>query len=62
MVIVIQKLGKEVFDLSYWFNIVSEKKDYASWYKPTGEICPECGDLLVEKKKEIVCNKCEYKK
>ena len=38
------------------------KCDYASWYKPTGETCPECGDLLVEKKDEITCNKCEYKK
>lgn len=36
--------------------------DYASWYKPTGESCPECKDLLVEKKDEIVCNKCGYKK
>ena len=38
------------------------KCDYASWYKPTGEICPNCKDLLVEKKKEIVCNSCDYKK
>ena len=38
------------------------KCDYASWYKPTGEVCPECGDLLVDKKKEIVCNSCDYKK
>ena len=26
------------------------KCDYASWYKPTGEKCPECNDLLVDKK------------
>ena len=38
------------------------KCDYASWYKPTGEVCPECKDLLVEKKKEIVCNSCDYQK
>ena len=38
------------------------KCDYASWYKPTGETCPECGDLLVDKKKEIVCNSCDYHK
>lgn len=37
------------------------KCDYALWYKPTGNKCPECNDLLVEKKKEIVCNKCDYK-
>lgn len=38
------------------------KCNYATWYKPTGEICPECGDLLIEKKKEIICNSCDYKK
>ncbi len=38
------------------------KCDYASWYKPTGDICPSCNkDLLVEKKNEIVCNSCDYK-
>ena len=36
--------------------------DYASWYKPTGENCPNCNDLMVEKKDEIVCNACGYKK
>jgi len=38
------------------------KCDYASWYKPSGESCPECGDLLVDKKGKIACNKCEYEK
>lgn len=38
------------------------KCNYATWYKPTGKICPECGDLLIEKKKEIICNSCDYKK
>lgn len=36
------------------------KCEWASWYKPTGEICPECGDLMVHKKNRkediIVCN------
>ena len=49
--------GKAFFGCSNY-----PKCDYASWYKPTGETCPECGDLLVDKKKEIVCNKCDYKK
>ena len=51
------KRGKSFFGCSSY-----PKCDYASWYKPTGESCPECGDLLVEKKDEVVCNKCEYKK
>ena len=51
------KRGKTFFGCSNY-----PKCDYASWYKPTGEICPECNDLLVEKKKEIVCNSCDYKK
>ena len=51
------KRGKSFFGCSSY-----PKCDYASWYKPTGEVCPECGDLLVEKKNEVVCNKCEYKK
>lgn len=38
------------------------KCDTALWDKPTGEKCPECGSLLVEKKDEIKCSKCEYKK
>lgn len=35
------------------------KCDYASWFKPTGDKCPECGDLLVEKNGSIVCPKCD---
>lgn len=34
----------------------------AYWDKPTGEKCPECGSILLEKKDEIVCSSCEYKK
>lgn len=34
------------------------KCNYALWYKPTGEICPDCGELLVEKNDEIICVKC----
>jgi DNA topoisomerase-1 len=51
------KRGKSFYGCSNY-----PKCDYASWYKPTGEKCPSCGDLLVEKKKEIVCNKCDYQK
>lgn len=32
----------------------------ATWDIPTGELCPNCGDLLVEKEGHIKCNSCEY--
>ena len=34
----------------------------AYWDKPTGEKCPECGEMLVEKKNTIKCSKCDYKR
>lgn len=39
--------------------------EFMSWSKPTGEKCPKCGDILVEKgtkKKNIACvnNQCGY--
>lgn len=38
--------------------------DYAIWDPPTGELCPECGELLVHKKNrnvdEIRCENCGY--
>ena len=34
----------------------------AYWDRPTGEMCPECGKMLVEKNGEIKCSECEYKK
>lgn len=34
----------------------------ATWDIPTGELCPNCGDLLVEKDGHIKCNSCEYVK
>lgn len=40
--------------------------DYALWDPPTGEKCPECGDLLIHKKNRstdvIKCNSCDYVK
>ncbi len=40
---------------------------FISWNKPTGEICPECGEFLIEKgskNKKIVCvnNQCSFSK
>ena len=34
----------------------------AYWDKPIGEKCPECGEMLVEKKNEIKCSSCDYTK
>ncbi|MEG1150074.1 MAG: type I DNA topoisomerase [Bacilli bacterium] len=34
------------------------KCNYALWYKPTGEICPTCKELLVEKNNEVICVNC----
>lgn len=38
------------------------KCDFALWYKPTGEKCPNCNQLLVDKKGKIACSTCEYEK
>ena len=38
------------------------KCKFASWDKPTGEMCPECGKYLVEKKDKIKCSECDYTK
>ena len=34
----------------------------AFWDKPTGEKCPACGEMLVEKENKIKCSKCDYEK
>ena len=38
------------------------KCKFALWDKPTGEVCPECGKLLVEKSGKIKCSECTYEK
>ena len=35
------------------------KCQYALWYKPTGEICPKCGELIVDKNGQKVCLNCD---
>ncbi len=35
--------------------------DYASWYKPTEELCEECGEHKVIKGKKVICPSCESK-
>ncbi|MBP5198119.1 MAG: topoisomerase DNA-binding C4 zinc finger domain-containing protein, partial [Lachnospiraceae bacterium] len=36
--------------------------DFMSWQKPSGEICPKCGNALLEKGNKLVCNgeDCDY--
>jgi len=34
----------------------------AYWDKPTGELCPNCNEMLTEKKNVIKCSKCDYEK
>lgn len=38
------------------------KCNYATWNEPTGEVCPNCKNLLVIKNKEIICEECGYTK
>ena len=47
------KKGKEFYGCSNY-----PKCKYASWDKPTGEKCSTCGNLLVEKKNEVICPNC----
>ncbi len=34
----------------------------AYWDQPTGEKCPECGNMLTTKKNKIKCSSCDYEK
>ena len=34
----------------------------ATWDIPTGELCPVCGSLLVNKNNQIKCSSCDYEK
>ena len=38
--------------------------DFATWQKPTGELCPKCGNALIQMRDYIKCSskECEYKK
>ena len=38
------------------------KCDLAFWDKPTGEECPVCKSLLVEKSGNVHCSSCDYVK
>lgn len=34
------------------------KCDYATWYRPTGDVCKKCGNLIVNRNNEDVCEIC----
>ena len=38
------------------------KCKFALWDKPTGEFCPECNKVLVEKNGQVKCSECSYEK
>ena len=45
------KRGKLFFGCNQW-----PKCDFALWYKPTGQKCPECDSLLVEDRGKTKCS------
>ncbi len=46
----------------FWGCDKYPKCDFASWYEPTGEFCPNCQSVMVKKGKKEVCSNCEYEK
>ena len=32
----------------------------AAWDIPTGKLCPECNNLLVNKNNQVKCSNCDY--
>lgn len=48
------KKGKEFYGCDNF-----PKCKYASWYKPTGDKCPKCNDLLIIKNGEVICPTCD---
>lgn len=48
------KKGKEFYGCDNF-----PKCKYASWYKPTGDKCPKCNDLLVIKNGGVICPTCD---
>ncbi|MDR2528540.1 MAG: type I DNA topoisomerase [Synergistaceae bacterium] len=50
------KKGKTFFGCSRYPDC-----DYVAWNQPTGEKCPECGNVLQKKGKATLCSVCGYK-
>ena len=51
------KRGKQFYGCNNY-----PKCAFATWDTPTGELCPDCKNPLVENKDTIKCSKCEYQK
>ncbi len=58
---IVEKHSKKGHKVFYGCNNYPKCKT-ATWYKPTGELCPECKYLLVEKKDKITCESCGFLK
>ena len=43
----------------FWGCSNYPKCKYASWYKPTGDKCDKCGDLIVNKNGVLICPTCD---
>lgn len=48
------KKGKSFYGCSNY-----PKCKYATWYKPTGNVCEKCGNILVLKNNEEICEACQ---
>lgn len=48
----------------YYGCIDNPNCDYMVWQKPSGEKCPQCGEMLLEKGNKLVCpnERCGYKR
>ena len=51
------KRGKSFYGCSNY-----PKCKAAAWYPPTGELCPKCNSLMINKKDTILCSECGYEK
>lgn len=51
------KKGKIFYGCNNWPDCKT-----AYWDKPIGEKCPNCGEMLTEKKNKIKCSSCDYEK
>lgn len=74
----VEKEQKEIVDCPNCDGKIIEKKtrkgktfygcsnypdcNVALWYKPTGEKCPECEHLLMQKKDKLTCSNCDFEK
>ena len=56
------KLRKSKKGKSYFACTGYPDCNFMSWDKTTGEKCPQCNNYLIEKRNQIRCSSCEFKK